>query len=134
MADPILIGSEIKSVPGIDNAKQIYVFRDNNTTTIRAMSDDSGNSYQVPVGRKTVIFQCYFGYPSTAVGQAEFKIWGNNAVAAAGDLKYYGHVNNFQSAIYPPVYMEFAAGEYIVHQPTASDGVNTTMIGVEIDA
>jgi|TARA_R110000824_G_scaffold338369_1_gene524839 hypothetical protein len=134
MADPILIGSEIKSIPGIDNAKQIYAFRDNDTTSVRALHDDSGSDYQVPVGRKTLIFQCYFGYGTSSAGRAEFRIWGNNAIAAAGDLKYYGAVSNYQAAIYPQVYMEFAAGEYIVHEPTGSNPVNTAVIGVEIDA
>ena len=136
MADPILIGSEIKSVPGIDNAKQIYAYRDNDTTAVRALQDanNPGSAYQVPVDRKCIIFQCYFGYPSTSAGRSEFRIWENNAVAAAGNVKYFGHVSNYQAAIYPHVYMEFSAGNYIINEPTGSNSVNCALIGVELDA
>ena len=135
MADPILIGSEIKAVPGIDNAKQVFLFSDTDTTSPKSLFDSAtGSVYQVPVGRKLIILFARMAYANTSDNsRTEYRVWESAAVnTASGTEKLFGNSTSFNPETIIETYMQFAASQYVTR--TTSSAMNCDMRGIEIDA
>ncbi len=134
MADPIIIGSEIKQPFGQDNAKMVGLYRAAVGTGVVSMKDSkTGNDYQCPVGRRLIVFRISAFYVETTSYSTHIIYNSNTANSATGTTVYRNVIANVQTAVNNDCWLEFDAGNYVNAQENGNS-CGITMVGIEIDA
>jgi hypothetical protein len=139
MADPIVVGTQVKAVTGGSNVKMIGAYRLTGSTGLPYVMVNSANAnyYQVPVGRKCIIISISFVGGSAGYGNNTVYI-GSTANSTSGAhiaLNAYASSidgnNGASEAV--KTYIEMEAGDYcninVTRNPTM-----ITMTAIEMDA
>jgi len=139
MADPIIIGTEIKQPYGQDNAKAIGLTMASTAASSLSMHNMTGFiDYLVPVGKKFIITSIYMGY-GVLNSFHKVQVYYNTVTdSTVGATKFFEcglqTATTTSEPIYPnvPMYAEIPAGNYIILDQI-ENGI-CVIRGIEIDA
>ena len=139
MADPIIIGTEIKQPYGQDNAKPIGLTMASIAVAALSMHNMTGfTDYQVPVGKKFIITSMYMA-AGVLNGWNLVRLYYNTVTdSTVGATKFFEcglhTAAGTNEPTYPnvPMYAEIAAGNYIILDQI-QNGI-CVIRGIEIDA
>ena len=136
MANPIVVGTEVKAITGADNVKMISGYRLSGSTGLPYVMVNSATAsyYQVPVGRKCIIIEIQvaagangYGNNTVYIGSTANSTTGAHIALNAYSLSYDTGVTKINT------YIEMAAGDYcninVTRNPTM-----ITMTAIEMDA
>jgi len=151
MTDPVTIGIGATKWVKDSNTKMLTIHKPSNNASPESLHTSSGTDYQVPVGKKFIILRIMISDSYASLGnstgslstQYQSPIYYNTTTdSVSGATKIYssngGFSKNYDSTsirasdkVVDDVYIEIAAGNYIISDPTQSNAVNIT--GIETD-
>ena len=136
MADPIVVGTEVKAITGADNVKMIGGYRLTGSTGLPYVMVNSADAtyYQVPAGRKCIIIGMTFFGDNTNFSLNTVYI-GSTANSTTGAhialLNYTTGKEGVEANT--KTYIEMAAGDYCNINVTASP-TQCNFTAIEMDA
>jgi hypothetical protein len=137
MADPIVVGTEVKAITGSNNTKMICAYRLTGSTGLPYVMVNSSTAgyYVVPANRKCIITEISF-QNGTSSGGVNTVYIGSTANSTSGaHIAWVSNCSDLSvGETYPhKCYIEMAAGDYcnvnVTRNPTT-----VTMTAIEMDA
>lgn len=151
MAEPVTIGIGANKWIKEANTKMLTIHKPSNNASPESLHDSSGVDYQVPVGKKFIILRVMISDSYASLGNSTASLsqqfqsplyYNTTTNSITGATKIYssngGFSKNYDNTsirgsdkVVDDVYIEVAAGNYIIADPTHSNAVNVT--GIETD-
>jgi hypothetical protein len=135
MAEPIVVGTEVKAITGSNNTKMIGMFRltGSSGTNYVMVNSQTNTYYQVPVGKKCCIISMQIQQKTSSYG--DVTVYSHNVANTTGGIMSYQGYSSFQSeagVLNIKTYFEVPAGNYI-NVYISDNPTQIQMVGIEMD-